>query len=415
MMAQTADFKLMTYNLMYYKDQTAPCTAVLSFAQKDQAFKTIFKAVDPDIMCVNELVGFVDNSGAQSILDNVINTEGETNFTSAAYSNNSFSSITNMLFYDSTLFGLAGQDFISSTLNNISLVRVIDFYRLYYKDPALKLGADTVFFTIVAAHLKAGNTTSDRNDRQLATAAAMDYLTNEVKDENIIFTGDLNVYSSTEGAYQELVNYSVASRRFVDPGTAGSWNNNAAYASLHTQSTHAASSGCYSGGGLDDRFDFILNSQAVTNATDGLAYKLNSMIAVGNDGAHYNQSINVGTNLAVGSVVADALYDFSDHLPVVAEYSVSLSDISVQENLLSEIVFNNPVSEMLRIKGLQGGRNLNLQILDLSGRLLYQEILGRPMSTEAINLTFLPKGVYLIHIQDDLGAQTTQKLVKSAY
>jgi len=99
----------------------------------------------------------------------------------------------------------------------------------------------------------------------------------------------------------------------------------------------------------------------------------------------------------------------------VAEYSVSLSDISVQENLLSDIVFNNPVSEMLRIKGLQGGRNLNLQILDLSGRLLYQEILGRPMSTEAINLTFLPKGVYLIHIQDDLGAQTTQKLVKSAY
>lgn len=400
---------------MYYKDQSAPCTPGLSFAQKDQAFKTVFKAVDPDIMCVNELVGFSDNSGAQSILDNVINTDGEINFTSAAYSNNSFSSITNMLFYDSTMFGLAGQDFISSTLNNITLVRVIDFYRLYYKDPALKLGADTVFFTIVAAHLKAGNSTSDRNDRQLAAAAAMDYITNQVPDDNVIFTGDLNVYGSTEGAYQELVNYTVASERFVDPGVAGSWNNNSTYAVLHTQSTHASSSGCYSGGGLDDRFDFILNSQAVANGTDGLTYKLNSMIAVGNDGAHFNQSINAGTNSAVGSVVADALYDFSDHLPVVAEYTVSLSDIGVEENLITDIGFNNPVRDILRITGLADDRIFNIQIRELSGRIIYNVSQTSPVSIQTINLAFLPEGIYLLHIQDDQGRQLTQKLVKGAH
>ena len=338
---------------MYYKDQSAPCTPSLSFAQKDQAFKTVFKAVNPDLMCVNELVGFSDNSGAQSILTNVINTDGETNFTSAGYSNNGFSSITNMLFYDSTMFGLASQDYITHTLNNISLVRVIDFYRLYYKDPALSLGADTVFFTVVSAHLKAGNSSSNRNDRENAVKAAMDYLTNQVNDDNVIFTGDMNVYSSTEGAYQELINYSVASERFVDPGVAGSWNNNSTYATLHTQSTHSSPSGCYSAGGLDDRFDFILNSQAVANGTADLAYKLNSMIAIGNDGAHFNQSINSGNNGAVGSVVADALYDFSDHLPVVAEYSVTLSDISIAgECPGARISFNNPVKDWLEIRGL---------------------------------------------------------------
>jgi endonuclease/exonuclease/phosphatase family metal-dependent hydrolase len=415
MTAQTADFKVMTYNLMYYKDQSAPCSQSISFAQKDQAFKTVFQAVDPDIMCVNELVGFNDNSGAQSILNNVINTDGEINFTSAAYSNNSFSSITNMLFYDSTMFGLASQDYVSSTPNNISLVRVIDFYRLYYKDPALKLGADTVFVTIAAAHLKAGNSSSDRNDRQLAAAAAMDYITNQVPDENVIFTGDLNVYTGTEGAYQELVNYSVASERFVDPGVPGSWNNNSTYAILHTQSTHAFSSGCYSGGGLDDRFDFILNSQAIANGTAGLAYKLNSMMAIGNDGAHFNQSINSGSNSAVSPTVANALYDFSDHLPVVAEYRVTLSDIRIPERLIADLSYNNPVKDVLHISGLPADQNINLQILELSGRILFNTTLQNDRERIELNLSFLPGGVYLLHIQDDWGRHATMKVLKSDF
>ncbi|MBT8195425.1 MAG: hypothetical protein HKO56_03565, partial [Bacteroidia bacterium] len=39
----------------------------------------------------------------------------------------------------------------------------------------------------------------------------------------------------------------------------------------------------------------------------------------GNDGNHYNQSINWGTNSSVPSNIAQALYDASDHLPVTAE------------------------------------------------------------------------------------------------
>ena len=398
---------------MYYKDLSAPCSQSLSFAQKDAAFKTVFKAVDPDLMCVNELVGFSDNSGAKSILTNVINTDGETNFTHAAYSNNGFSSITNMLFYDSTLFGLDNQDYITHALNNQSLVRVIDFYRLFIKDPALKLGADTVFFTVVSCHLKAGNSGPDRNEREDAIQAAMDYLTNDVADENVILMGDLNVYSSAEGAYQELVNYSVASERFVDPGVAGSWNNNNTYAILHTQSTHSSSSGCYSGGGLDDRFDLVLHSQAINSGTAGMTYKLNSMKAVGNDGAHFNQSINAGTNSAVGSVVANALYDFSDHLPVIAEYSISLSDIAIAENALSEIYVANPVNQYLHIGGLS--REVTaIGLYDITGMPVLHLSLNNDSPTLDWNLGTLQDGIYLIEFQDNQGNRLVEKILKHA-
>lgn len=402
----------MTYNLLYYKDLSAPCTSSISFSQKDQAFKTVFKAVQPDIMCVNELVGFADNSGANSILTNVLNTDGELNYTSAAYSNNSFSTITNMLFYDSTMFGLESQDFITNTLNNQSLVRVIDFYRLYYKDPALQLGADTVFFTIASAHLKASNTGADRNTRTRSIEAVMDYLTNSVLDENVIFTGDLNIYTSSEGAYQELTNYSVASESFVDPGPAGSWNNNSSFASVHTQSTHSSGSGCYAGGGLDDRFDFILNSQAIANGTADLSYKLNSMKAIGNDGAHFNQSINSGTNSAVGSVVADALYDFSDHLPVVADYQVSLSDIGIEVNPLAEIGIENPFTETIYISNLDAFGNLDFKLFESTGQLVIHSLLESHQQRAEFTTDYLAKGVYILIIEDGFGHRRAEKLVK---
>ena len=50
----------------------------------------------------------------------------------------------------------------------------------------------------------------------------------------------------------------------ADPiNTPGSWNNNEDFRGVHTQSTRTSSSGFGggAGGGLDDRFDFIMVSQ----------------------------------------------------------------------------------------------------------------------------------------------------------
>ncbi len=414
--AQQQDFKLMTYNLMYYKvpDANAPCTQGITATAKDQAFKTVFKAINPNILCVNEIVAFTDNSGARSVLNNVINTDGETRFASAAFSNATGSSIANMMFYDTTLFVLHSQFALANNLNNQSLVRVIDFYRMYYKDPGLKLGADTNFFTIVTGHLKAGNTTSDKTDRERAMDAVMNHLTQNVSDKNVIFCGDMNTYTSSEGAYQNAVNYTVASERFVDPGAAGSWNNNNSYAGLHTQSTHSSGSGCFSGGGLDDRFDLILHSSSVSTGAEGIKYKFNTMKAIGNDGAHFNQSINAGTNGVVSQAVANALYNFSDHLPVVAEYEITPSGIGLNEvSAKDALSMNNPFGNELTLNRKRPSTsNYDIFICDITGKPVYRGKMDGGEQQITIATQEWNKGIYLIKISDKRGVVVTKKIVK---
>ena len=77
----------------------------------------------------------------------------------------------------------------------------------------------------------------------------------------VLFAGDLNIYTSTEPAYIELLD-PTNPIVLVDPiDTPGAWNNNEDFTAVHTQSTRTSSGpfGAGAGGGLDDRFDFILN------------------------------------------------------------------------------------------------------------------------------------------------------------
>ncbi len=418
--AQKAEFKVMTYNLMYYKYNGLPCAQPLTPSEKDAAFKTVFKATQPDILCVNEIVAFADNSAARSVLSNVINTDGEQDYTSAEYSNNGSSTITNMLFYDSTRFALKSQSAVTHALNNLSLVRVIDLYRLYYKDPGLKLGADTVFFTVVVAHLKAGNTSSDASERQMAAEALMAHLSNSVTDKNVIFCGDFNVYTSSESAYQELINYTVSHERFVDPVSQnGSWHNNSNFAAYHTQSTHSSSSNCYySSGGMDDRFDFILMSKGIENSSDKMNFKFNSYRTIGNDGAHFNQSINAGTNTSVTPAMADALYEFSDHLPVVASFEVELSGIGLAENRMNsnDIRYNSPFANELILSRKQVlNQPLSVMVTSITGKVVLHTRLQGNETELRVNTSTWNNGIYLLSFADDQGQVITKKIIRESY
>ncbi len=215
---------------------------------------------------------------------------------------------------------------IDEELDGDDLVRVVDVYHLFYKDEKLKQGADTVNFTMVVAHLKAGNTTPDALERHEAAKSIMDYLDKNVVNENVIFCGDLNVYSNGEPAYQTFVNYSVAKERLNDPvNQNGNWNNNSSFAPWHTQSTTNSNSGCHAGGGMDDRFDFFLVSDSMESQNNEVHYRLNSYATIGNDGNHFNQTIDNNGNSSAPSNVIQALKEFSDHLPVVMEIEVKKS------------------------------------------------------------------------------------------
>ncbi len=419
LLAQKEAFKVMTYNLMYYQSQGPPCSHSVSLQNRNNAFKTIFQHVQPDILLVNELGAYPDNSGATYVLSNLINVDGESDFHSGAYSNDGSSSIVNQIFFDSTRFALHSQSAITHELAGQKLVRVIDLYRLYYKDPGLKLGADTVFITLVSAHLKAGQSQADEDNREDAAQALMSYLANNVNDENVIVTGDFNMYSAAEGAWQEMVNNSVASERLIDPvNQAGSWNNNGSFALVHTQSTHSSSSGCFSGGGMDDRFDLILHSQGIKNATDKVNYVLGSYAIIGQDGQHFNQSVNSGTNFSVPSAVANALYDFSDHLPVTAEYEVFVSGIGLAEPYeLSELIeFKNPVDEFLLLKNRRpDSHDIDIEVISLNGKTIYQGSFPAREPSLLVSTAGWPDGIYLLRIKNQHGLTFTHKLVKQKY
>ena len=66
----------------------------------------------------------------------------------------------------------------------------------------------------------------------------------------------------------------------------------------------------------------------------------NSYIVLGNDGAHFNQAINSGTNSAVSEEMADALHAASDHLPVFADFQFPSGDESDYHIVISEVMPN---------------------------------------------------------------------------
>jgi hypothetical protein len=86
---------------------------------------------------------------------------------------------------------------------------------------------------------------------------------------------------------------------------------------LHSQSSRTSTSGCGSGGGLDDRFDVILLNSNLMQGTSGLMYVSDSYLTIGQDGIRLNESVTNPANLQVPDSIAFALEEVSDHLPVM--------------------------------------------------------------------------------------------------
>ena len=327
------NLRVMTYNLTYFRAFTSFCTSSNNPpGAKEGWLSTVVAHAQPDILVCNEVDG--SNSTAHGrILNFSLNTNGTTRWAATdLYTNGS--SLINAVYYDATKLGVKSQSIISTDLQGGNLVRGIDVVRFYYKDSLLAWNPDTVFFTLFAGHLKAGSTAGDLSERQLACDALMGYLANNPRDDIYLLAGDLNMSKSQEAGFQKLLNHSNASIRFFDPeNKLGNWNNNGTFAAWHTQSTRdgQTNSGCFSGGGLDDRYDHILVNSSALSSSARMRYIAGSLHPLGNDGLHFNTAINSGTNNSVPATVLTALYELSDHLPVVADFEVNRLGIGLPE------------------------------------------------------------------------------------
>lgn len=388
---------VMQYNLLYYGINTSFCDSQNNNVNlKDQYLSNIIQYVQPDIFSVNELGRGQEN--ASRILENVLNAAGNNRFSAASYTNTTNSTIVNMLYYDHNKFTLYFEAVVANLLRDINL------YTLYYNDQEMLAGGDTIFLTAIVAHLKAGSTAEDQQTRTAEIQAAMAYIQSSNIRGNLLFMGDFNMNSSYEQAFQLITYHPNEDIRFNDPvNQAGQWYNNASFAPFHTQSTRSGSQECFVGGGLDDRYDFILASNAVMQGYYGLKYIPGSYQALGQDGNRFNQSVIFPTNTSAPQSVIESLYGMSDHLPVILK--LETGQISVNQRLIQAstplTVLNNPVRENLEIQAQQAITGLHLSIHSLTGEKVRSLSGMDVMAGErlSIDLSFLPPGLYFLRAE----------------
>ena len=302
--------KIMTYNLLNYDGSDT--------TTRNPYFRTVVSSINPDILVVNEMTSLLNMN---NFLSRIMNSFGET-YEQGYFINGSDTD--NGIFYKPSKFVFLWNTAIPTALRNINEFK-------------LKSQATGDTIRIYSVHLKASSGSSN----EILRAAEVDSL-RKVTDQltpntNFIVLGDFNIYRYSEPAFQKLLNQSKTGY-FIDPlNLTGNWNNNSSIAQHHTQSTRARllpDSGAT--GGLDDRFDMILMSPQIMNS-GGITYIPGTYIPYGNDGNHFNDSINQPPNNAVGQTIANALHYASDHLPVYATFLFEPRDTTITLNLTALI------------------------------------------------------------------------------
>lgn len=393
-----------TLNVMFYNILRYP---VEGAASRIFDYRTIFQYEQPDVLLICELQ---TEAAGQQILDVALNAYGKNNYKRADFMlNYTGDNLFNMCYYNSDKLTLHKQDSIRSQPRDIGV------YTMWVNSPQAGITEDSLFIDFFSTHFKSGNTQDNMDDRWITADEYVKYITYRVPgNRNRIFAGDFNMYSSGEMAYIHLTQ--DGPQKLEDPiNKPGTWHNNSSFAAIHTQSPRSNSFGGGVGGGMDDRYDLILASENIMAGTTGVTYLPNSYEAIGNDGFHYNQSINSGTNNSAPDSVIQALYNASDHLPLKLEIEVAPLPLTPVSN--SEIfhenglkIFPNPTRGNSSITlAMQGQKIKEVRLLDLVGRRKQLPKLA-PGKVVELDLREVPSGIYLLQIQLDQ-AQVVRRLV----
>ncbi len=375
------EFTVMTYNLLNYPGSTA--------ATREPLYRTVMSAALPDILVVQELSSA---TGITSFLNNVLN------FSGSNYSAGSFTDgpdTDNGIYYKHSLFQFISNTPIATTLRHINQFKLREI-----------ASGDTI--TIYSVHLKASNTAADETQRANEVANLRAVTDLQPAGQNFMVCGDFNIYRSGETAYQALVqNGSNANGKFNDVlSMSGTWNNSL-YAPYHTQSPRTTSFGGGATGGMDDRFDMILFSNAIVQS-GGYDIISNSYKAFGNDGFHFNAALNTPPYGTYDSTLCAALHGASDHIPVVVKLKHSSSPVAkplvinsaqstdqMINNWFS--VYPNPAHDKLFLKlNYPTTGSLNLYLYDLSGRKIMSVLLPQQAAGNIIpvDISDVPDGIY---------------------
>ncbi|MCP4802785.1 MAG: T9SS type A sorting domain-containing protein [Bacteroidetes bacterium] len=341
LLVSQGNYKLMFYNVLNYPIQEP--------ANRIQYLQTILDDYRPDIFMICELN---NEEGADNILNIMkeINDDYERADFELNSSDNSIgnsNNFQNLMFFNSSKFILEEQFIIPS------IYRDFNHYRL--KSTTNTEEIDSVFIEVLVGHLKASSGETNEQLRLTMVNDLLDYVNTMPSDSNIVFGGDLNVYTFNEPAFQELLDTSN-NIVFADPANRlGNWHNNSSFIDMFTQSTRTQSGLGGASGGFDDRFDFVLTSSNMLTNSD-IYYVDNSYEVYGNNANFncYNQSINSSNcdGDDYNQIIRNALYNMSDHLPVTLELQLNetLNNKDVSDDIGFQIMGPNLISEQLNVK-----------------------------------------------------------------
>jgi len=288
----------MSYNILNYPGSTS--------AIRNPYFRTVIANTVPDVLVVQEILS---QAGVDGFLNNVLNI-ASSGYTAGTFINGYDTD--NAIYYKTASFTFLANNVIPTSLRDINEFVLTE-----------NSTGDTI--RIYSLHLKAGSGSSDKQKRMAEVTNLRSVTDNLPPSTNFIVCGDFNIYSSNETAYQKLKDQSTPGYLIDIFNLSGTWNNQV-YAQYHTQSPRTRQFSGGASGGMDDRFDMILFSPAVMDS-GSVYYVPGSFINYGNDGNHYNDSINKPPNNAVSQQIADALHYSSDHIPVIATLTFEQDNI----------------------------------------------------------------------------------------
>lgn len=404
---QTPDtLRVMTYNVLNFgRAELDNCDTDCKYDE----LHFIVRRAQPDLLALNEMQR--DAVYSDNVLERVMNKDTTQVYSRAEMNENSGGQIRNMLYYNNQKLVLQEQYAIGTETR-------LDIYKLYFRSEELASG-DTVFLHVVSMHLKAGSSQSDRSEREFETRQLVEKLGEIGPVDNLIVTGDLNIKSSNEESFQNLLN-APGNLAIKDPiNQLGSWNSNRDFVLYHTQSTRddqLEDGG--SSGGCDDRFDFVLCNQAALENDFNVQFLDGSYVTMGQDGTFYNSNI-------LGAASPDfplktALYRVSDHLPVYADFQVNATLVGLEALVEAPApafaLLGNPVRDELRfrLEGLQPGEEVKFRARNLYGQTLFSatRTSAGPAETYRIPVTEMSAGVYLLEAAVDGREPVSVRFVK---
>ncbi|TSA49160.1 MAG: T9SS C-terminal target domain-containing protein [Sphingobacteriales bacterium] len=384
----------MSYNLLNYYGSAQDS------ATRNPYFRTTMSATHPDIITTLEIATESSSLGfLNGVLKKVDTTYHSAPFVPGPDTNSS-------LYFLSNKYSCNSNAAIHTALRDINHYTVVQLQT-----------NDTVHVFVV--HLKASSGTIEEADR-LAEVNELRLITDAFPiGTSFIVCGDFNFYNSTESGYQRLKENTGANEGYViDPIVMnGTWNNSS-FAQYHTQSPRTRSFGGGITGGLDDRFDLILFSNSIyTNGP--VRYIPNSTIAYGNDGNHFNDSVNHQPNTAVSFAVANALHYGADHLPVMAKFVFVngwANGVSPQLTVGSRqfSIFPNPARSQFTVYS----RPLTECCATTESTIAIYDLVGRKILTEQfidekiISLENISAGIYFVQVSDGDKTETKKLLVE---